>query len=701
MSALTTYLLALPDITYLGNTDVAAGTTTLTDLTGTFAAGTEINAGVSRNGFGATGFVTGHATCWQSSATEARGFQIATAATAALQLQTLTLGVFVKQTSAVNSPVPLLGRQNGIYIGTSSARHALVAVTGGGVTAPSRTNPTTFTLSTGHLIGATYDGQEMQPWVDGVREGFRQRLTGPFTTFLNRVAFGGDTGSLGAGTLACLPFIIAGRTLDADEWRTIYELGLGATTADDQACYDYVVDSIPEVAATTTGLRCRGCGGQRRVAEGGVKEATAESHTACFGGRGFWFPTATSALGSSPTDRELDSHALRFAEGVIDSYTTRPTTDKPWYLATTGQLSGSGITTQTYGGLLSALGALHHYTGGGPYSSYLQRMKLVMTYLRTNRVAVGLTKAGYFSTNGTFSGEFSVNGVFTCFEMLPGLIAVWGSLDADTRAEWLDTMRTQVDAEWAWEQASYWSNGNIVMHQWGIYAMMAYLDPVQVTKWQTYADTYWEYLFAPTGGSGYAGNTLTGVGVRQFVDGTPTNDTLLTPAAFAGLDSATDKVYATEGNTGATAPGSTVGTYGRDWNYTAGQAQIALRVYQVTGNTDALKFAEMAANTVQPRHNLTNGSVTGPSGSAVPAWYSDYRGGTRHNAAEPGHYYLLHALRREGRTDLLTGAQQAGHELWLENDAVLNTTTQNVWYRIAGEIAMFLWKSPYWPTVVI
>jgi hypothetical protein len=696
MSALTTYLLSLPGIIYVGNTDVATGTATLTDLTGTFAAGTELNAGVSRAGFGATGFVTGHSTCWASSGSVSRGFQIATAANATAQLQTLTLGVFIQQASANSSPNPLLGRQNGIGLNLGGTRKLTVTMTGGGVTAPARSNPTTMTLASSHLIGVTYDGEELQPWVDGAREGVYQRLPGPFTSFPSKVAFGGDTGATGAGVSACLPFIVAGVLTDG-QWATIYELGLGAVAAAQQACFDFVADDITQVAATAAGVRCQGCGGARRVAEGGVKQTNTQAHIACFGASGRWKTSPTGAMPSSPTDRELDLYALRLSEAVLDNYSKRPTTDKPWGILTTGQIfpQSAGF----YGAFIGGLGTLHWATGGGPRSPFLQRMKLLMGYLATNQIAPGLTRAGWFSTDGTYAGSFEGSGVFVLHDMLPGIKAVWPALDDATKATWLNTLRLACDSEWAWEPATYWANGNIVAYQWGIYRVMADLDTLQTAKWMGYADAYLDFMVAPQGNtSAYSGSTLTGVGMRRYVDGTPANDPLITTlAAMRALNPMSDKVYLTEGNTGSTGPGTSTGFYGLDWNYASAQMSIALSVYAATGDTDAWQLAQLLANTVQPRHNLTNGTVTGPSGGSVGPWLSDFRGGTRHNLAELGHFYSLHTMRRFGRTDLLSGAQQTGHHTFMEDNAVLNTTQQNVWYKAQLEVAQILENSPYWP----
>jgi hypothetical protein len=698
VSALTDYLLSRPGLVGLWPADDAAASTTLNDIGPNNLDGIEMNAGVSRNAFGAAGFVTGHATSWASSGTEARGFQVATAGNVLLQLQTLTYGVFGRLTAANNGPIHL-GRQNGVNFSTGSALKLNVSMTGGGPTAPARTNPTTISLNTSHLFGVTYDGEVMQPWLDGAREGSYQRVAGPFTSFLNRVVFGGDMGQLGAGHLLSVAFAF-NRPLTMGEWATIHQLGIGNATADQIAQFDYLADSIPQVAASAEAHRCMSCGGRRRALEGGIKRTnpTRESHLACFGAQAEWRETPMGAPLATNTDRELDAYAARLADSVMDVYSKRPTTDSPWYIASTGQIVPQN--TQVYGAVIATLGELHRYAGGGPRSPHLQRMKLVMGYLRANQIVEGETRAGWFSTNGLFSGEFGGNGVFVFYDLLPGVLAVWRDLDSTTRSTWLDTLRRAGESEWAWEPANFWANGNIVTYQWGIYRMMAELDPAWASTWLARADAYIALMLNPTGTSSYVSGILTGVGMRQYVDGNPANDTRITAiATLRALSDLTGKAYLTEGTSAtATGPGNTFNTtYGRDWRYTFVQAQLALGVYLMTGDTDALKMAHVFTNTVHPRHNLTGSSVTGPSGSSVQGWWSDYRGGVRVNVEEIGHIYHLHNMRRLGREDLLTAQQQADHHVFLEANAVLNTTQQNVWYRNAADLTRYLSMSPHAP----
>jgi hypothetical protein len=693
MSALTTYLLARPNIRYLGNTDAPAGTTSLADASANFGNGGELNAGVSRNGFGAADGPVGHTVCWESSATENRGFQVATAADALLQLQTLTMGVFFKLTAANNGPI-YLGRQNGIYISVGSAKKG-AAVLGGGPTNPSRSNPTTVSLNTWHYLCVLYDGHEMTTYLDGFPEGVWSQAEGPFGSFANRVVFGGDTGQLGAGHRLSLPHYFT-RLLNPGEIATIARLGLGDPHANHQANWDYPADSIDPLIAgqAAHAQNCMGCGGRRRASQGGYKISTThEGDIACVGAAGLYIATPGTLLTSSSTDRELDRAHSRLMKIAVDSYTSYPSTDKPWGMDSAGKLIGTGITTAWYGGVLTGLGAAHGHHSKDPSSSYLLRMKKIMAYLRANQVPPGNPHAGHFSTDGTEANYFGGNGIFVGSEMMPGILNVWDALDATTKSLWLDTL-TKLGNGFNTTERNFWPNGNYIMFYWSFFKFMAVLDPSG--PWASYATYFFNYLFSPTGSSGYVAGTLTGVGVRRYVDGTATNDPLISAATMRGLNATTDKIYASEGNSAtSTGPGNTYNTtYGFDPNYVGAQGFIALCVYLETGDTDAWLMAQLLHNGIASRQNFTNGSVT-INGFTVPAWQSENRG-TRHNVSEMNAGAAWHALRRLGRTDYMTAQQVADrHHQGMVPDAVTNTTQQNVWYRVLNSYAAYLRTSPY------
>lgn len=702
MSALTTLILSRPNVVYLGDTDAANGTTTLTDLSGTQTAGVEVNSGVSRNGFGAADGPIGHSSCWESSASEVRGFQVAAAATAGLQLQVLTLLWFFKMTAANNGPIHL-GRQNGISGSVGSSRK-VVAVFGGGVTAPGRSNPSTITLNVWHCAALVYDGHEYQPYLDGAPEGAAGLVPGPFTSFANRIVFGGDTGQLGSGHRLALPTIVA-RRMHLGEIAAISRAGIGAPSADHQAVFDFPADDLDDVIAGSgiATTHCMGCGGRRRVAEGGYKSAAAspvhQGSLACVGAAGLHRADPSAPLTNTGTDRDIDNAHARLAMDVWLNYAARPSTDKPWGQAATGELVGSGVTTAIYGGFLTGAGILQRHYSGDPASSPLQSMKLTMAYLRSVQIPGGNQHAGYFSTDGTEAGSWGGNFIFSLAEMLPGIIAVWDILDADTRAVWLDTLRKAAAGVNAVER-NFWVNGNYILFYWMTQRLMVELDPGG--PWQANADFFLGYLFSPSGSSSYVGSGLTGVGTRKYVDGTPTNDPLISLATMRGLNPASDKIYATEGNSAtATAAGSTFNTtYGFDPNYVGAQAGICLAVYLATGgpaggDADAWQMAQLFANAIVARQNFSTGTVT-INGFSVQAWYSENHG-TRHNAVELGAGGFWHTMRRLGRTDFLTAQQLADRHAAMRADAVLNTTQQNVWYRTLGDYVHTLEASPYWP----
>jgi hypothetical protein len=234
--------------------------------------------------------------------------------------------------------------------------------------------------------------------------------------------------------------------------------------------------------------------------------------------------------------------------------------------------------------------------------------------------------------------------------------------------------------------AQYYANGNVQTNQWAIYLFLDYLDPSG--PWSGYADAEINHIVRPTTGGSPASSGLTTCGLKKFVDGTFANDPFITLAQMRALNPASDKAYFTEGNGSA--------DKGMDWNYTAAQCAIAAAAYTVTGNTDALQFMHLHANVYVPRQNLTTGTVTGPSGASVPAWYSDFVGGARHNAVEYAGMPNTRMIQRLGRTDM-TATQLANHLPTDETDAKLNTTQQFVWFRIGGAYALSLACSPYWP----
>lgn len=701
MSALTDYLLAIGGCVRLYGLTEASGSATIADISPSAVAGTPVNGATSQNALGATGFVTGHATCLAGGATNT-GWVIGAAADATLQLQTYTLGAFIMRQSGTTATQYILGRQNGWRISTAVTSFHKAFFATGISGEPNRTgNSTNTSASVGHLIGGSYDGQRSQPWLDGQREGSYDRLVGTLGSFPNRVVLNGDTGMANANHLISVTFIFSGPAREAlglptvltpGEWAEIYRLGLGNPTADQQAA-DFAADGTAFIAATAESERCMVCGRRRRVAEGGVKltSPTRHWHHSCFGGQGSWM-TSALAVSSGNSALEVDVHHSRLIDGVLDTYLSRPTTDAVYYQRTDGKLMGLSYTLMSanYGGILAALGHMHRRWGGGKYSYYLQRMKLIMSYLRSVQIpgtpAPG-TGVGYFSDDGTVSTQWGGNNDFTLREMLPGIIAVWDDLDATTRALWLDTMRKAGYGLQGQQPTNYYANGNVETNIWAIYLMLAKLDPSG--PWAGYATAQLNHIVKPTTGSTPAATGLTTCGLKQFVDGTYANDPFITLATMRGLSESTGKAYFTEAN-GA-------GDKGLDWNYGNAQCGIAAAAYLVTGNTDARRFANLHGNLYMPRMNLTSGTVTGPSGNSVQAWYADFYGGTRHNTAEYQGMPNARLLNRMGRTDLMTNAQLASHLPVDEADARLNTTQQAVWYRSVGIYGLMLATSPYWP----
>lgn len=690
MSAVTDYLLSRPGLVGLWPLDEVAGATAIGDLGPNTLTGSAVNGATSQNALGGTGFVTGHTRAWAGGASAA-GWTVASAATVALQLQSYALGIFDLHTGT-GAGQYLLGRQNGWNLNTVTTGNRVLGRTGI-AGEPNRTGNSTVTSNdVGHLLGFSYDGQHAQPWLDGEAEGAPNRLVGSLASFLNRVVIGGDSSMANAGHLLSVAFIF-NRPLTRGEWATIYRLGLGDPTADQQAS-NFVGDGLSIIAATAESLPCEGCGYRRRAGEGGVRltSPNREWHLACFGDDGAWQSSALPVLASSNSSLDLDVHISRTVKAVVDFYTKRPTTDKTYYLRTDGKLMGLAYTLMSanYGGVLSMLGHLHRRWASSGYSVHLSLMRRIMSYLRSVQIpgtpAAG-SGVGYFSDDGTNATSWGGNNDFSLREMLPGIIAVWDDLDAATRSTWLDTLQKACAGLWAQEGAAYYANGNVAWNIWAIFRMMAKLDPAG--PWRGYADAYLTYTIKPTTGGTPAASGLATCGLKKYVDGTATNDPFITLSQLRALNPASDKVYFTEANGSA--------DKGMDYNYAAAQCQISLAAYLCTGDTDALQVANLTANLVRPRLNLTTGTVTGPSGASVPPWYADFMGGTRHNAVEYAGVQQIRSMQRIGRTDLMTAQQLADHWPVEEADAALNTTQQAVWYRTGGAYALSLAASPYWP----
>lgn len=690
MSAVTDYLLAIGGCERLYGLTEASGSATITDLSTNAVAGTPVNGATSQNALGATGFVTGHATCLAGGATNT-GWIIAPATTGLL-LQTYTLGSFILRSSGTSATQYIVGRQNGWRISSAVTSNHKAFFATGVAGEPNRTgNSTNMGAAVGHLIGGSYDGQRSQPWLDGQREGAPDRVVGTLASFPNRVVLNGDTGMANPNHFVSVTFIFS-RVLTPGEWAEIYRLGLGNPTADLLAA-DYAADDTAFIAATAQGETCQGCGRKRRVAEGGVKltSPTRQWHHSCFGAQGAWQASSSPAVSNTNTSLDLDVHISRTVDAVLDFYLARPTTDKVYYQRTDGKLMGLSYTLMSanYGGVLSALGHMHR-RWGGRYSYYLERMKLIMSYLRSVQIpgtpAPG-SGVGYFSDDGTSATQWGGNNDFTLREMLPGVIAVWDDLDATTRSLWLDTLRKSGAGLQGQQPTNYYANGNVETNIWAIYLMLAKLDPSG--PWAGYATAQLNHIVKPTTGGTPAATGLTTCGLKQYVDGTYANDPFITLTTMRGLSESTGKAYFTEAN-GA-------GDKGLDWNYSNAQAGIAAAAYLCTGNTDARRFANLHANLYFPRMNLTTGTVTGPSGNSVLAWYADFYGGTRHNTAEYQGMPNARLFFRLGRTDLMTATQIANHWPTEEADARLNTTQQAVWYRTAGIYGLSLAASPYWP----
>lgn len=698
MSTLTDYITGLSGCVGCWPLDEIVSSTTLADLGPNGLTGTEITNNVSRNALGGTGFVTGHARCWQGSATEARGFQLATAANTLTQLQTYSLGVFYKYSGTTNLQYGI-GRQNGWRLGTVTSFFKLYAHTG--VTGdPNRTgNADNMTAGTPHLLGTTYDQQEFQPWLDGEREGTASPLTASLASFTNRVVVGGDTGMTNGGSLLSVAFIF-NRVLLPGEWAQIYVLGLGQRTSDHAANFDFTGDGIPVIAASAEDERCYGCGGRRRVQEGFVLHSSSgrKFHLSCYGAQGRGLANPAAPLTAASSDYQIDVAHSRLIESVLDEYTKRPTTDKVRYEQADGRLIGA-VTWQTmsanYGGTIGGLGVLHQRWGGGSHGPFMKRVQNLMAQLRATQIVAGETKSGWFSNDGTFATEWGGNGNFSLSALLPAVLSLWHFADTATRTLWLDTLRKACQALWDWETASYYANGNVQLEIWGIHRKMAVLDPSG--PWMTYAVAHRDHMIRPTTGrTAWNGDATVGrayLGLKQYVDGTVANDPFITLTDLRAMSDTTGKAYLAEG--GTTSP--TISYPGLDWNYCSAQCGFAAEIYLSTGDTDALKIAQVTANVYRPRLNLSNNTITGPSGSSVPPWWADFTGGTRHNAVEVSGNTPMLVMRRLGRTDLMTAQQLADLHVFNQKNAVTNTTSQAVGYREAGFQGASLESSSLWP----
>lgn len=668
----------------------AAGSSTAVNVGTRAAAATEMNSGVSRNAFGASGIVSGLSTCWQGSGSEARGFQVAAAATAALQLQTYTIGVFARLSGTVTANFLALGRQNGWQLipTTTGKLNAKSGVTGEAV----RANPTTPTVGVTVFWVMTYDGYAMQPWVNGERDGLYTRIVGTLGSFPNRVVVGGDTGMLAANLKLSCAFI-DDRVWDEGEIVEAYQQGRPDTRPTADAVDDFTGDSLAAIAAGAEGTRCMGCGGRRRT-----REATLDAngvmarrwHPHCYGGNAAWQATLAQPTNSS-SELAWDAYLAQLIWKVQRSYTRRPSTDTVRYEADSGQLMWTGQASTfgqaNYGAILTARGILHRRTGGGRYSWYLERVKRTMTFLRSRQIPQGQNGHGYFSEDLTNATSWGVNHIFTVREAMAGIIAVWPDLDTATRAEWQTTLERAIGGDWDYQgpdsSGAYYANGNIVLNQWACARMLYHLTGSEL--WNRRQEAWLAHCFAPSTGGRGPSTGLAQLGLKAYTDGTAT-DARISEADLMALSDTSGTAYLTEGNSNNPA--------GQDWNYTGAQADIASNVYEVTGDLRARKMMHVFTNLVWPKQNLTTGTV-----GTVPPFYADNRNGTRHNAIEIGVATTgyLHGMRRQGRADLATATQCANQIPFMEADAMLNTTNQGSWYRSLTSLSLAITAGPGWP----
>jgi len=731
----------------------ATGSTTLADLGTDNVAATPIDATNSPAALGSTGFVNGLGTCWVGHATQARGWQVALST--GLNLQTYTIGIWYQPASGEADNAIMLGRQNGWQVKSWSATHGHAGITGisdpvVGNTYMVPDTPGGYTLGSTHLAALSYDGIEMQLWLDGERAGYPIRGKGlTLASFTNRVVIGGDGVAIGPRKLSGA--FIFDRVLHPGEHAAMFAAGYSGSQPTQPGAFDLIADGNPVIAASAIVGRCEECGGQMRALEEQITSSGKYWHKTCHYGFGRHAGDPPASPTSSTTQSQWDAIIMRGQRRHWTSYVKGPTSNqkyrfdptngfidlsnfpKPTWPATSGPYNEStgAVDVGMYGGFAMGLGIAHRMAGGGKYTPELEMIRKIMGYLMAHQysAASGTVDGTGLNAQGYYFGR-NVDHLFTMFELPVAIIAVWADLTPSERTTYLASIKAGADGMYQ-NEFGYYTNGNEELGKYVACLHMAKLftlagDNATAATWLSRAATQLAHACSPAGiAGGGSGGSWNGTqylyGLWKITpDYTTTSRVLWTvgdpkPSATAlpnatlvtdpmTLNATTDGCFFAEFGYPGFYPNAAVGY---SPNYLDYQASIAVMGYLVHGDAVCLRLANCMANKLLPRVNKTNGTVTSAMDGTtpVPAWNYDRIGGSREDG---GNYAFITpftdrsfaALQTKSGRSLFTAQQLADQWPVLESDLWLNTVLQapKGFYRGVGGIWGYdIMASPSWP----
>jgi len=731
----------------------ATGSSTIDDQGTDNIAGTPQNGTNSPAALGAAGFVNGLATCWQGHATQVRGWQLAAAG--ALAFQTYTLGVWYQPVSGELDNGIMVGRQNGWQVKTNASSHGHWATTGIADATVGNNYPvpdTTggYTLGTPHLAGLSYDGVEVQVWLDGERAGYPIRGKGlTLAAFTNAVVIGNDNSAFGPRKLSGA--FIFDRVLHPAEWASAFARGYSGATPTQPGVFNLIADGDPLIAASAIVGRCEECGGHLRLLEEQVNDPPSAPvrywHKTCHQGFGRHAGNPPASPTASTTRAQWDAILRRGQSRHWMSYVKGPTPDqkyrfdptngfidrsafpKPAWPSTSGPYTA--VDVGFYGGFAGGLGIAHRFGGGGRFTPELAMIRRIMSYLMAHQYssAPGTVDGTGANAQGYYFGR-TVDHLFTMFELPVALIAVWPDLTAAERTSFLTSVKAGADGAYQ-NEFGYYINGNEELGKWMMCLHMEKLltlagDAAGAATWASRTDNQLAFACNPPGRAGTgAGGSFNGT---QYLYGlykiTPdyTTTSRVLGNVTAGIPAATNLPNATLVTDPMSMNATTDGCFfaefgypgfypnggiGYSPNYLDYQASIAATVYLVHGNEIAHRLLDCMGNKLLPRVNKTNSTVTSAMDGTtpVPPWNYDRIGGSREEGSSypfiaPFTDRAFAALQVKSGRSIFTAQQLADQWPVFESDMWLNTTLQapKGFYRgVMGLWCFEMMASPAWP----